>query len=423
VRAVLTNFGSTGSVYPFLALGRELQRHGHRPVVALSPFFREWVEHFGLEFAPIGPDLRSIQHAINEAMLQLPESADAIRALFAPLMPALPAVFNDLWRTCRDADVLITGPWQVASLMIHELTGVPLVTIQNSHFGGGGTPAFQDASAGLINPVRARFGLRPLRNPLTIDANSPQLVIYNMSREVRPPAPNWPSHYHMPGYLFLDDEEWQPTEALAAFVSAAPPVVVTFGSMAHGNPAALTDLVVTAVGAAGCRAVIQQGWSGLAPRALQSDIFVADFVPHDWLFPRASCVVHHGGAGTAASVFRAGVPSVFVPHSFDHPLWAALAESIGCAGSSIPFLQLTSERLASAIERTRGEPRYSEAAAALGRRIRAERGRSRARELIEALVASPGDDVTARADRVYRPRERSRRFEHRSAARKQSAGS
>ena len=420
MRAVLTNFGSTGSVYPFVALGRELERHGHRAIVALSPFFREWVEHFDLEFASIGPDLRSVQHVINEAMLDLPDSEQAIRALFAPLMPALPAVFGDLWSVCRQADVLISGPWQVASLMIHELTQLPLVTVQNSHFGGGGTTAFQRASASLINPYRAQFGLRPLANPLTTDANSPQLVIYNMSREVRPPAPTWPAHYHMPGYLLLDDERWEPSAALREFVAAGPPVVITFGSMSHGDPAALTDLLLAAVAAVGCRAVVQHGWSGLAARQVPSSVFVADFVPHDWLLPRAAAVVHHGGAGTAASVFRAGVPSVFVPHSFDHPLWAALARSLGCAGPPIPYLELTAERLAAALADTLRDSRYGEAAAALGRRVRAERGLARSRELVEALVdAAPHAAAADREARQTVAADRRRHFERRLAAKRQ----
>jgi len=388
MRAVLTNFGTTGSVYPFLALAAELKRHGHRPTVALSPFFRTWVEHCDLEFLPLGPDLRPLQHAINEAMLELPDSEEDIRALFAPLFSALPVVFQELREACRDADVLITGPWQPASLMIHELTSLPLVTIQNSHFGGSGIPAFQRATASLINPFRAEFGLRWLKDPLTTDANSPQLVIYNMSRAVRPPASTWPSHYHVSGYLFLDDERWRPGPELEQFVAGGRPVVFTFGSMSHQDPAMLTDLLLESVSLVGCRAVIQHGWSGLAARRMPANVLVTDFVPHEWLFPRAACIVHHGGAGTTASVFRSGVPSVFVPHCFDHPIWAQLAMGLRCAGPPIPFLELSAERLAVALRVTVDSVTCREAAAALGRRIRAEHGLWRTRQLVEALVGA-----------------------------------
>ena len=141
MRAILTNFGSTGSVHPFMALAVELKRNQHQPVLALSPFFASWAERLGIEFAPIGPDLREIQYDINAAMLKMPDTPEEISDLFAPLMPSLPQIFDELRGVCRDADVLISGPWQVASRMIHELTGITFVTVQNSHFGGGGTPA------------------------------------------------------------------------------------------------------------------------------------------------------------------------------------------------------------------------------------------------------------------------------------------
>ena len=39
----------------------------------------------------------------------------------------------------------------------------------------------------------------------------------------------------------------------------------------------------------------QSGWAGLGDAEIPSNVFVARFVPHAWLFSRASCVVHHGG--------------------------------------------------------------------------------------------------------------------------------
>lgn len=390
MRAILTNFGSTGSVHPFFALAVEFKHSGHRPVLAISPFFASWAERLGIEFAPIGPDLREIQYDINAAMLKLPDSTEDIQSLFAPLMSAFPQLFSELRDVCQGADVLISGPWQPASRMIHEITGIPFVTIQNSHFGGGGTPAFQQATAALINPFRKEMGLAPVRNPLTTDANSTQLVLYNMSRHVRPPLPDWPAHYHMPGYFVLD-EEWHPDSALVEFLAAGErPVVITFGSMTHDDPETLTDLILEALQRLNCRAVIQHGWGRLAGRELPPNIHSTGFVSHDWLFPRAASVVHHGGAGTAGAVFRAGVPSVFVPHTFDHPLWAELARGLGCAGQPVPYSQLSADLLSQAIKTTLETPAYQEAALALGEKIKAEKGVVKARQLIEQLVSRIG---------------------------------
>src|SRR5690606_28610099 len=57
VRAVLTNLGSTGDAQPLLALAVELDRHGHRPILALARIFADRVARLGLDYVPIGPDL------------------------------------------------------------------------------------------------------------------------------------------------------------------------------------------------------------------------------------------------------------------------------------------------------------------------------------------------------------------------------
>ena len=52
-------------------------------------------------------------------------------------------------------------------------------------------------------------------------------------------------------------------------------------------------------------------------------------VPHDWLFPQVSAVVHHGGASTTAAVLRAGIPSVTVPFFADQPVWGEKLTRLG----------------------------------------------------------------------------------------------
>jgi UDP:flavonoid glycosyltransferase YjiC (YdhE family) len=398
-----------GDLHPFLALADELRRHNHQPVLAFSPYFESQARELGLKFIPIGPDLQQIQHNINSATMETPESVEEMRGLLAPLMSELPRVYEELSMACVDADVLISGSSQPASRIIHEVTGIPFVSIQVSHFDGGGTTALQQASASFINPFRAKLGLPPLRCPLTSDANSPQLSLYAMSRYVQPPQSDWPDHYHMTGYFFLDNKQWQPGDELRDFVEGCdPPVVITFGSMAHKEPETLTRLIVKSIDLARRRAVIQRGWSGLGQRHLPSNIFVSGFIPHAWLFQRAACVVHHGGGGTAGMVFRSGVPSVFVPHTmFDQHYWAMLAESLGCATAAISYSELTAERLASAISTILTDPRFRKTAAELGEKIRQEQGVRQARLLIEQLVHKIGlrkGEVAQRLSREARAR-------------------
>jgi UDP:flavonoid glycosyltransferase YjiC (YdhE family) len=394
VRAIITNFGSAGDVHPYLALIMELKRRGHDVAFAFSPQFRSAIEQHGVEFIPIGPDFQQTQYDIITTAVSTPNidySAEKMRDLFIPLIAALPQMFRELKDACADADVLISGPLQPASRMIHELTGMPLVSIQEAHFGGGGTLEYQEATTSLVNPFRAQFGLPPLRHPLTHDANSSQLALYAMSKHVMPAPPDWPPHYHMTGYFFFDDDSYQPDPDLLRFIeSGEPPVAVTFGSMTHDDPQRVTQVLLEAIGRVGCRAIIQQGWSGLARCEMPQNVFAAGFVPHAWLFPRISCAVHHGGGGTAAAAFRAGAPSIFVPHAADQPLWAQLAHEMGLTVPPIPFLELTAESLADALKTTLLDHRYRQATAELNRKMKAERGVKTAADLIEQMVSKIG---------------------------------
>jgi sterol 3beta-glucosyltransferase len=149
---------------------------------------------------------------------------------------------------------------------------------------------------------------------------------------------------------------------------------------------------LSAIEQTGQRAVILDGWAGLTgDRTLPANTLrLTGFVPHSWLFPRASCVVHHGGAGTTAAAFRAGVPAVIVPHMLDQPIWAEFARALRCAGAVIPLQQLTSKGLADAINATLQNPALKAAAERMSVDIAAESGVETAQGLIEELVVKRG---------------------------------
>ena len=62
-----------------------------------------------------------------------------------------------------------------------------------------------------------------------------------------------------------------------------------------------------------------------------ADAFVAAYVPHAELLPRACLVVHHGGVGTSAQALRAGKPQLVTPFLADQPDNAARLVSLGLA--------------------------------------------------------------------------------------------
>jgi len=391
MRAILTSSGAAGDIWPFLALGTELRRHGHAPILASAPHLAPFAERQKLPFVPLGAELdMAMLRTLSSEMFAASGSAKQMNPLLAAELERLPDMFRQLVDLCRDADVIICGTGQPIGQMIHETIGIPFVSIHTTNFALWGSTLARQATAQMINLYRARLGLPTLRDVSAADSNTPLLVLYAVSRYTLRLPRQWPANHHVIGYFFLDDDEpWTPAPALAEFVaSGEPPVVISFGSMLHADPAQVTQTLLDGVAQAGCRAILQQGWSGLGQLELPANVHGIGFVPHSWLFPRAGCVVHHGATGTTGATLRAGVPSVVVPHAYEHPLNAELLRELACAGPPIPFAKLTAERLGSAISATLSSPRYHEAAAALGEKVRAEQGVQMARQLIEQSLAA-----------------------------------
>lgn len=398
MKAVLTNFGTAGEVYPFFALAQELLMNGHKPILAFSPDYANWAGYLGMDFAPIGPVAKVIKNNLTLAATRNPRLFDSVEEmieLLRPLKATLPQAFQQLFDICQDADVLISGNLQPSAKMVHEKTGIPYVSVCTTYIAAGETSAaYQHSTQWLVNPCRRDLGLRSLRDPLASDSLSDQLVLYALSSHIVSRMSHWPSFYHLAGYFYLDETYWQADNSLVEFLAAGePPVVISFGSMVYDRPDEMTNIIVETAKALGKRFILQAGWSGLGRNELPPDIYVGGYIPHQWLFSQASCIVHHGGAGTSAAAFRAGIPAVVVPHILDQSLWAVCAEKLGSAGPPLPSDRLTVRTLSEAIMHVLTTPSCRAAALDLATKIRQESGVRRARQLIETIAAQPSRSI------------------------------
>ena len=110
-----------------------------------------------------------------------------------------------------------------------------------------------------------------------------------------------------------------------------------------------------------------------------------DSIPHSWLFPRVSAVIHHGGASTTAAGLKAGVPSVIIPFFGDQPFWGQRIADLGVGTKPIPRKKLTAERLANAIQEVVTNEDMRQRAAKLGKQIQTENGIESAVEIFNKL--------------------------------------
>ncbi len=58
-------------------------------------------------------------------------------------------------------------------------------------------------------------------------------------------------------------------------------------------------------------------------------MFAAGNIPHAWLFRRMTTAVHRGGAGTAGTGLRSGIPAVITTLAADQPSWARIVHQLG----------------------------------------------------------------------------------------------
>jgi UDP:flavonoid glycosyltransferase YjiC (YdhE family) len=152
--------------------------------------------------------------------------------------------------------------------------------------------------------------------------------------------------------------------------------------MVSGDMGETLGIVLDAVRESGVRAILSKGWGG-GDIPAQPDVFVADFVPHDWLFQHVAGVVHHGGAGTTAAGIQAGCPTLVVPFGGDQPFWAERVQELGIGPKAIPRDRLTVSRLSKALTDLTATKKYRVAARELGERLKMEKGAANAADIIE----------------------------------------
>ncbi|MEM8821397.1 MAG: glycosyltransferase [Pseudomonadota bacterium] len=382
-KLLILTYGTRGDVEPFVALTLRLRDRGHRVTLATAEHFGSWIASFGLDFAPLTNALLEIVHSTDgktmleggsglfgrlAAGIRLARGSGAINAQLCV----------DAWQAAQaaDPDLILYHPKVIAGPHIAEALGVPAMLcvlqpmiVPTSAFPAVGLPrvpipGYNRLTYRLVamsyatykpsvNKFRcAELGLAPVtraRDVLFPPGAGAITVLHALSPLVVTPPADWPEEALMTGYWWLPpDPDFTPSGPLAEFLAAGDaPVYVGFGSMTTRNPEALGRLVVEALRLAGVRGVIGSGWAEIGAEA--DDMCAVGSVPHGWLFPQMAAVVHHGGAGTTAAGFRAGVPTVICPFFGDQPGWAELSVALGLGASPVPRKHLTPERLSESI--------------------------------------------------------------------------
>ncbi len=362
MRIFILTLGTRGDFELFRILGGALRRRGHAVVVGTSGFFAERVRAAGLGFLQIGTGTQEEAVRLLRSLAPVRDGDQRTRLYAARwVRPQLAAGESPLKRGATGADYFISN-LKLAMRRGREVMPGAFVTYD--------PPA---AVEDLSKYGSAKYAGRIL-----------ELVA--LSKPLVDPDDRWGSDYHFTGFWCEAEAASPPPAALADFLAdGQPPVVHTLGSMATLDVVELTKVFATALVQTGQRGVIVGGWSDLSGVAMpMGRLYGVGEAPYDWLFPRATCILHHGGCGTVAAVLRAGRPSVLLPQITAQVRFGRMLEREGLAAAVLDMESPTAEVLAGAIRRALTDARCRESAVRWRERVAEEGGVETAVDLIEA---------------------------------------
>lgn len=342
MHAILTSIGTDGDILPMIGLGVALKARGHRVTMVVAENYADLVAAHWLEFRQL------VSAAQMHALLSNPDFWHPVKTarftanwgapfteptyhLFKELAAegdavfiANPAIFGAMLASeteRRPLATVVLQPWMIPSAdapPVMPIIGMPLAAPRFVHSYFFRLISFiADQLYGReLNRVRKRVGLRPIRNVL-YNWFSRDLVLGMFPNWYGPQQSDWPRQIRLTGFPRFEASVRRGLPAgLPEFLGAepaAPTIAFTFGTgMMHAPQ--IFDAATRACAKIGVRGLFINRYQTPNPPA---HMFHTNYAPFSEVFPRCAAVVHHGGIGTVAEAFAAGVPQLTLPLGFD----------------------------------------------------------------------------------------------------------
>lgn len=413
---LLTACGSYGDVLPMVGLAASAIARGHSATIVTNPHFRPIVEQAGAQFVPLGtaeeyeqlarhPDL---WHPLKGPKLVLGYGGsgllrklyDAIAAHYRPGETVIGAHGLDLAsRVFQEKHDATLATIHFAPLSIRSLQSTPRFFgllasdaapkwLKAAQFWLADRAIVDPLISPAMDPLRKELGLAPVRRYYDGWANSRQLVLGLFPEWFAAPQRDWPPNTALTGFPL-----WNPgsTDALPEPVEQfladhEPPIVFAPGS---ANTQA-TSFFQTAVDV--CQRMQRPGilltkYAEHLPTSLPDSVARFDFVPFRALLPRAAALVHHGGVGSCAQGFAAGVPQLAMPMAYDQLDNGARLRALG-VGDMLSRKKFRPERVQRDLARLLSSPHVQRRCAELATQCDGPASLESACDLLENLLAN-----------------------------------
>lgn len=390
--------GSRGDIQPYIALAQELIKLGKDTRIATGKSFEEFVTGYGIGFYPLSADYKSVD--IDPKLIKDAQNSDnplKMLLTFNQMKKYASYMTEEMFNACTGSDLIVHHPGCTIGYFTAQNLGIPSVMAspfpmnKTSEvasviaYGRFGLPVkftytllqsmlWTASKTGVIGFWKEKFGKLPddFSCPFEkVDEKHPAVV--SCSNYVFKRPGDWNEHIHQYGYWFVEEnDDYAPPAELQRFLeNGKKPIYFGFGSVFRDEEKdKFVRLITEALQKTRKRGILC-GMGDL--KSLPENIFAVENIPHTWLFDQVSAVCHHGGAGTSAAGFRAGVPSIIVPFSNDQFAWGHRAFDIGVGSKPITKSKLTVSSLTDAIEFVSTE-KVQNAARELGKNIASENG-------------------------------------------------
>jgi rhamnosyltransferase subunit B len=347
--------GSLGDVIPMLQIARELRRAGQSVAVIANERYQPLCEEAGAGFIPWSKkrDLETFwDNAQNWDRFKGFEQF--IQTWVANVTPALVDILKSV---CTPHTTVIAQTMALGARIARELVPFRLVTVHLQPIFLRGryrvplfpfahknfrlplfaadalfalTDLFADRALRPIAAIRRAYGLPRVRRMLHCWIHSPDRTIALFPEWFSAPQPDWPASVLQTGFpgqagLFKEKLDTQTADFLK---NNKRPVFVCLGSaQKHAEP--LYHLIFTALRRLNLPVIAGIPF-GMASAPRDPGILVTRFIPFDQALPQCCAFIHHGGIGSSAAGFEAGIPQLVLPMAHDQFDNAAGIQALRC---------------------------------------------------------------------------------------------
>jgi rhamnosyltransferase subunit B len=363
---VIAGTGTRGDLLPMLAIADELLSRGRDCHVLGNAGIEEQARQRGVPFTSVAPaqtnNLGGIEHNFGSHVF--PSYAPIADFVRAELQRGSELVFVN--SEYYAATTLLAERYQLP-LCRFTLAPYRMVSLERPHwpwcqrlngpFGRSvrryALPQFYERRYSQpyvlsgVNAFRSQLGLAPLESSRCLE----QLVTHQVCLFPEwycPKAPDWPANVDCVGFPLPSPRGSLP-EFVRRWLREHPrPIVFTPGT-------GVSDVQAFFAHARACCEQLGKPGIFLSPSfgtegACDPRILHLPHLELALLLPHASLLVHHGGIGTTARAFEAGIPQLISPQAFDQPDNAQRVVELG-AGALLARERLSGDTLAQAAAR------------------------------------------------------------------------